>query len=191
MTNPASRLFVPNVSIYDLLHLRKSFTRKWLGLGPEVEEVEKQVKSICGLKYALGTNSATSGLHLALDGLKLKPRSKVIVPSLTFASTAYSVLYCGHEIVFADIKEQNLQLDLDKLDELITKTDASCVIPVHYGGHRVDMKNLQKICKNHNVKIIEDCAHTLPYNKNIEESYHVGSYSDACVFSFEEKKYFL
>ena len=112
----------------------------------------------------------------------------LVVPSLTFASTAYSVLYCGHEIVFADIKEQNLQLDLDKLDELITKIDVVCDSGTLW-GHRVDMKNLQKICKNHNVKII-DCAHTLPYNKNIEESYHVGSYSDACVFFLKRKNTF-
>ena len=188
MPKPTNRLFVPNVGVGDLLSLRDTFSRKWLGLGPVVEEVEKHITQISGIKYAIGTNSATSGLHLAVKSLNLPPNSKVILPSLTFASTALSVLYCGHEVVFADVCEKDLQIDPDKLADLLDKTGASCVIGVHYGGHRMNMQKLREICNKHNSYLIEDCAHTLPYNEGIEKQYEVGTYSDICVYSFEEKK---
>jgi len=152
-------VFKPLMNKKEILpELEKIFDSGWIGLGPKTAEFEKQFADYIGVKYAVAVNSATAALHLANYVLGIKTGDEVIVPAMTFISTALAPLYCGAEPVFADIEEDTLCMDSGDVERKITsKTKA--IIPVHYGGHACRMDELKKIADAHKIDIIEDVAH--------------------------------
>ncbi|MGA2915003.1 MAG: DegT/DnrJ/EryC1/StrS family aminotransferase [Sedimentisphaerales bacterium] len=141
-----------------LRELEKIFDSGWIGLGPKTEEFEQKFAEYIGVKYAVGVNSATAALHLANLALGIGPEDEVIVPSMTFVSTALAPLYCGGTPVFADIEEDTLCIDPADVEKKVTsKTKA--VIPVHYGGHACRMDEIMEIARKHNLYVVEDAAH--------------------------------
>ena len=178
------RLFKPNLGQEELDAVKDAFERSWVGLGPKVNEFEEAWERFLGCKEAIGVNSATAALHLALAVFKFPEGKKVLVPSLTFSSTASAVLYNRLCPVFVDSSPGTLGMDLNDLDR---KYDKNCVavIPVHYAGHPVSMEKLLPWARERNLKIIEDCAHTTGSNY---EGTRLGLWGDIGCFSFEEKK---
>ena len=87
------RLFKPSLGKEELKNIGEAFDRSWVGLGPNVNEFEKKWASYVGVNEAIGLNSATAALHIALMAFKFQEGKKVLVPSLTFASTACAILY--------------------------------------------------------------------------------------------------
>jgi len=151
----------------------------WIGLGPRTKEFEEKFAEFIGIKHAIALNSATAGLHLALKLLNLQKGSEIITTPLTFISTAFSPLYCNLKPVFADIQEDTLNIDLEDIKKKITpKTKA--IIPVHYGGHPCDMKEIQEIAEENDLMIIEDAAHACGSEYNNKK---IGSLN-LTVFSF-------
>jgi perosamine synthetase len=155
-----------------------------IGAGPLVTEFENKWSNHLGCKISVALTSGTAALHLALFCQNFPKRSKVLVPSLTFASTASAVLYCGLEPVFVDSDPVTLGICLDDLEKKYDK-DCVAVIPVHLGGHPVAMERLTPWAKDNNLLIIEDCAHTSGSNYNGK---NLGCWGDIGCFSFEEKK---
>jgi len=178
------RLFKPSVGEEELEMIRQAFDRSWIGLGPAVQAFEDKWKDFIGCEAAIGVNSATAALHLALAAFRFPEGKKVLVPSLTFAATATAVLYNRLIPVLVDSDPQTLGIDLDDLDR---KYDADCVavMPVHYAGHPVPMEQLMPWARERNLKVIEDCAHTAGarYRDRM-----LGLWGDIGCFSFEEKK---
>lgn len=178
------RLFKPSVGEEELANIREVFDRAWLGLGPLVSTFEKEWSEYVGVSTSIGVNSCTAALHLALAAFDFQPGSKVLVPAITFVSTATAALYNGLQPVFVDVDPVTLQMDMDDLER---KIDNKCVavIPVHYGGHPVPMDRLLEISKHHNLAVIEDCAHSAggKYKGKI-----LGTWGDIGCYSFEEKK---
>jgi perosamine synthetase len=178
------RLFKPSLGQEELDAIKEAFDRSWIGLGPKVSEFEAAWKEFLGCNEAIGLNSATAALHLALAVFKFPEGKKVLVPSLTFSSTASAVLYNRLIPVFVDSEPVTLGMDLNDLE---MKYDKECVavIPVHYAGHPVSMERLVPWAHERNLKIIEDCAHTTgsPYRGK-----PLGLWGDIGCFSFEEKK---
>ncbi|MBK8048544.1 MAG: DegT/DnrJ/EryC1/StrS family aminotransferase [Anaerolineales bacterium] len=128
----------------------------WIGLGPRTAEFERRFAEFCGVRFAVGVNSATAALDLALKLLHVGPGDEVIVPTITFVSTAHAVAYNGARPVFADVDPVTVNLDVaDVARKLTPKTKA--IIPVHYGGRPVDMDALREVAAG--VSLIEDCAH--------------------------------
>jgi dTDP-4-amino-4,6-dideoxygalactose transaminase len=128
----------------------------WIGLGPRTAEFEKRFAEFSGVKYAVGVNSATAALDLAMKLLHISHGDEVIVPTMTFVSTAHVVAYNLATPIFVDVDPQTLNLDLGDVKKKIgPRTKA--IIPVHYGGRPVDMDELQKIAGQ--IPIVEDCAH--------------------------------
>jgi dTDP-4-amino-4,6-dideoxygalactose transaminase len=157
----------------------------WITTGPKVKEFEKRICDYTGAKYAVATFSGTSALFLSLKASGIKEDDEVIVPTFTFASTAHVVVHCGAMPVFVDSDPKTFQIDTAKIEERITaKTKA--IIPVHYGGNLVEMKDIFALAKKYNLKVIEDAAHAIGSEY---QGRKIGSLdSDATCFSFYATK---
>ncbi|MBZ0183579.1 MAG: DegT/DnrJ/EryC1/StrS family aminotransferase [Melioribacteraceae bacterium] len=178
------RLFKPSLTEKELSNVKAAFDRSWIGLGPNVNQFEKKWAEFVGAETAIGVNSATAALHLALRVFKFPKGKKVLVPAMTFSATASAILYNDLIPVFVDSDFETLGMSLEDLDK---KYDQDCVavMPVHYAGHPVPMEKLVPWARERNLKIIEDCAHTTGSNY-LGKS--LGTWGDVGCFSFEEKK---
>ncbi len=139
----------------------------WLTMGPKTVEFEQRFSEYVGAKHAVSVNSATAALHLALKAIGLQEGDEVIVPTNTFVATAEVVTYFNAKPVLCDIEEDTHNIDVSKIEELITpKTKA--IIPVHFAGQPCDMDEIYEIAdqklktKNQKLHIIEDAAHAIP-----------------------------
>lgn len=178
------RLFKPSLGDEELQAIKEAFDRSWVGLGPKVAEFEEEWRKFIGCEMAVGVNSATAALHLALACFRFPEGKKVLVPSLTFSSTASAVLYNRMIPVFVDSDPVTLGLSLEDLEKKYDK-DCVAVIPVHYAGHPVPMDLLVPWARSKGLKIVEDCAHTAG---GIYKGKTLGTWGDIGCFSFEEKK---
>lgn len=178
------RLFKPSLGEEELQAIREAFDRSWVGLGPKVSEFEEEWAKFTGAKVAIGLNSATAALHLALACFNFPEGKKVLVPSLTFSATASAILYNRLIPVFVDSDPVTLGISLEDLERKYDK-DCVAVMPVHYAGHPVPMEKLMPWAKERNLKVIEDCAHTAG---GIYQGKMLGTWGDIGCYSFEEKK---
>ena len=113
-------------------------------LGPSVEKLEKDFATYCNVKYALGTNSGTSALHLALLALGVKQGDEVITSANTFIATLASISHAGATPVLLDIDKETYDIDVNKIEAAITpKTKA--IMPVHLYGHPCEMDKIKEI----------------------------------------------
>jgi dTDP-4-amino-4,6-dideoxygalactose transaminase len=152
----------------------------WIGTGPKVHKLEEMFAKYKGTKYAMALNSCTAALHLSLLAIGIKSGDEVIVPTMTFAATANTVVHVDAIPVFADCEKDTMNIDPKDIERKITaKTRA--IIPVHFAGRPCNMDAIIDIAKKHNLKIVEDCAHA------IETEYHgkkAGTFGDIGCFSF-------
>jgi perosamine synthetase len=152
------QVFKPSLGEEELEGLREIFKTGWIGLGPKTVEFENRFADYVGAKYAVGVNSATAALHLACLVLGIGPGDEVLVPTITFVSTAHAPAYCGATPVFVDIEPDTLNISLEDIQRKISsKTKA--IIPVHYGGHACQMDQIWEIAQKNNLLVIEDAAH--------------------------------
>lgn len=180
---PFSRPAVGEEEIAEVANVLRS---GWLTTGPKTREFEAAfAETLGGEVTTVAVNSATAGLHLALEALGIGPGDEVIVPVYTFTATAAVVCYVSATPVFVDIQHDCLNIDPDEIEKAITaKTKA--IIPVHYAGLPCDMDRILEIARRHNLYVIEDAAHAMParYKGQL-----VGALeSDATVFSFYANK---
>lgn len=155
-----------------------------IACGPVVEEFEKRFAEFVGTKHAIATTSGTTALHLALLSLGVERKDEVIVPSFSFVATANSVLFCDATPVFCDANPRTFNIDVAKMEKLITpKTKA--VMPVHLYGQPADMKPVLEVAEKHGLYVVGDAAqaHGAVYN-----SRRIGSFGDVECFSFYPTK---
>jgi len=152
--------------------------------GEQNEKFEKEFAKFCGTKYAITVNSGTSALILALKARGLKHNSEVIIPSHTFIASANAVFHAGLKPIFADIDEETYTLDIEDVEEKITK-DTRAIMPVHLYGHPANMEPLRGIAKENNLYIVEDAcqAHGAMYKEQ-----KCGAIGDIAAFSFFPSK---
>jgi dTDP-4-amino-4,6-dideoxygalactose transaminase len=158
----------------------------WLTTGPKTRQFEHEFSEFIGGGVdAIAVNSATAGLHLALEALGVGAGDEVIVPTHTFTATAEVVRYLGADPVFVDICPISRCLDPDKFEQAITPK-TKVVMPVHYAGIAADMPRILEIARRHNIAVVEDAAHALP---TTIDGKIIGSLeSDVTVFSFYANK---
>jgi dTDP-4-amino-4,6-dideoxygalactose transaminase len=148
--------------------------------GPVVSEFEQQFAEYVGTSHAIGCNSGTDALYLAVLALEIGPGDEVITPSFTFFATAEMVSQTGATPVFVDIDPLTFNLDPHKLEAAITsKTKA--IIPVHLFGQPVDMGMVMAIAEKHHLFVIEDCAQATGAKWQDKQ---VGSWGHINAFSF-------
>ena len=164
----------------------------WLTMGPKTIEFEEKFRDyiFAGTsvlpenRFSLSFNSATAAMHLALKAIGIKSGDEVIIPTNTFVATAEVVTYFGAVPVLCDIEYDTHNIDVSKIEALITpKTKA--IIPVHYGGQMCDMDAIMSIAQKLGLKVIEDAAHCLPSSY---KGRRVGTIGDITCFSFYATK---
>lgn len=177
---------LPDIGEEEINEVVDSLRSGWLTTGPKTKRFESDFESFLGADVtALAVNSATAGLHLALDACGICPGDEVITTTFTFTSTAEVIRYLGAHPIFVDIDPASLNMDVSLIEKAITpKTKA--IIPVHIGGLPCDMDAILQIAKKHNLKVIEDAAHAFPVGY---KGKMIGTLdSDVTVFSFYATK---
>lgn len=158
----------------------------WITTGPISKQFERAFADyLVDGGETIAVNSATAGLHLALEALGIGPGDEVIVPTLTFTATAEVVRYLGAQPVFVDIDPSTLNISPAAIAAAIGPRTRA-VIPVHYAGLACDMDSILALAAQHNLRVIEDAAHAFParYHNRL-----IGTLeSDVVVFSFYANK---
>ncbi|GAH26167.1 unnamed protein product, partial [marine sediment metagenome] len=152
----------------------------WLGTGPKVHKFEEMFKEYKGVKYAMALNSCTAALHLSMLAIGIKPGNEVILPSMTFASTANAVIHAGGKPILVDCEKDTMNMDPEDIERQIApKTKA--IIPVYFAGRPCNMDRIVDIANKHNLKIVEDAAHAIEAEYNGKKT---GTFGDIGCFSF-------
>jgi len=178
---------LPEIGEEEIAEVVDTLRSGWVTTGPKARRFEQDFVQFLGddALQAIAVNSATAGLHLALEALGIGPGDEVITTTHTFTATAEVVRYMGADVVLVDIDPATLNIDPKAIEAAITpKTKA--IMPVHYAGLSVDMDAVMAIARKHNLKVVEDAAHALPTTFKQQT---IGTLqSDVTVFSFYANK---
>ncbi|HLC60541.1 MAG TPA: DegT/DnrJ/EryC1/StrS family aminotransferase [Candidatus Nanoarchaeia archaeon] len=177
-------LFKPSMGNEEIKAVTDVIKSGWVGMGPKTQEFEENFAKFIGTKYAVGFNSCTAALHLAVKVLNLEPGSEIITTPMTFVSTAFAADYNGLTPVFADIERDTLNIDPKDIERKITKKTRA-IIPVHFGGHACKIEEIMEIAKKHNLHVIEDAAHATGSEINGKK---LGTFGEMSCFSFHAVK---
>lgn len=153
-------------------------------LGPNVKALEEEIAQYIGTKFALGLNSGTDALHLALRALRIGPGDEVITTPFTFVATTEAIGMVGATPVFVDIDPQTFNIDVARIEAKITAR-TKAIIPVHLYGQPADMDPIMELAKKYNLKVIEDCAQSMG---SAYKGKKTGSIGDVGCFSFFPSK---
>ncbi len=157
----------------------------WLTTGPKVEEFESAFADYTGAEEAIAVSSGTAALHAAMYALGIKPEDEVIVPPMTFAATANSIVFQEGIPVFADVEPETLLIDPAQVERKITPS-TKAIIAVDYAGHPCDYEALQDIATRHDLILIADACHALGAKY---KGRNVGTLADLSTFSFHPAKH--
>jgi len=178
---------LPDIGDEEIDAVAAAMRSGWITTGPNAHAFQEEFVAFLEdpTVQAVAVNSATAGLHLALEALGIGPGDEVIAPSLTFTATVEVVRYLGAEPILVDVDSDTLCMSVDSMRAAITDR-TKCVVPVHYGGLPCDMSAILKVAREHGLKVVEDAAHALPARY---EGRLIGTLqSDATVFSFYANK---
>lgn len=142
-------LFKPSCSELEIENVNRVLRSGWWGCGPETEQFEEEFARYIGVNHAIAVSSGTMALELAARAMD-HTRSEIVVPALTFVSTAQAMLHAGkgNRILFADVNEDTLTIDWQHADSLA----GDLIVPVWYGGTVTD-------APSYGIDVLEDCAH--------------------------------
>lgn len=186
MTHDFLPFALPDVGEAEIQAMAAAVRSGWLSSGPKVKEFESAFSDVMGDGIeAVSLNSATAGLHLALEALGVGPGDEVLVPTWTFTATAEVVRLLGATPVLVDVDRHTLNIDL--VDAASKVTSATCgVIPVHFAGLPVDPRAIADFKTRYGLWVVEDAAHAFPASWSGKL---VGTnQSEATVFSFYATK---
>lgn len=168
----------------DIQAVAESLRSDLITCGPKAAQAEAKLCEITGAKYCVLVSNGTAALHLAAIAAGIGPGDEVIISSITFAASANCVLYCGGTPVFADIDPATYNISPDSVRRCITsKTKA--IIAVDFTGQSVEHDEIQRICEEHNLLLIEDAAHSIGTSYKGQP---VGTIADMTTFSFHPVK---
>src|SRR5574343_909095 len=188
MTAPAFLPFaLPEIGEEEIAEVVDSLRSGWVTTGPKARRFEQAFGEFLGDSslHCIAVNSATAGLHLALEALGIGPGDEVITTTHSFTATAEVVRYLGADVKLVDIDPATLNIDPAAIEAAITPR-TKALMPVHYAGLSVDMGAIHAIAQKHGLKVVEDAAHALP---TTWKGQRIGTLqSDAVVFSFYANK---
>jgi dTDP-4-amino-4,6-dideoxygalactose transaminase len=182
---------LPEIGEEEIAEVVDALRSGWVTTGPKTRRFEGDFAAFLGdatrgeQLHCIAVNSATAGLHLALEALGIGPGDEVITTTHTFTATAEVVRYLGADVKLVDIDPATLNIDPAAVEAAITPR-TKAIMPVHYAGLAADMPALLAIARQHGLKVVEDAAHALPTTCGGQL---VGTLdSDATVFSFYANK---
>lgn len=170
----------PQICEQEIDEVVASLRSGWLGTGPKVAQFEKDFAAYKGGREAVAVNSCTAALHLSLLAAGVGPGDEVITSTLTFCATVNAIIHSGATPVLADCDPDTMNLSAESVRARLTERTRA-IVPVHFAGRPCDMDALQSVAREHDLKMIEDCAHA------VEAAYRgrpVGTFGDFGCFSF-------
>ncbi len=182
---------LPDIGEEEIAEVVDTLRSGWVTTGPKAKRFEADFAAFLGddpggqQLHCVAVNSATAGLHLALEALGLGPGDEVITTTHTFTATAEVVRYLGADVKLVDIDPSTLNIDVKAVEAAITPR-TKAVMPVHFAGLAADMQPLLALAARHGLKVVEDAAHALPSTCGGALVGTLGS--DATVFSFYANK---
>lgn len=185
-TSPFLPFARPDITEAEIDAVARAMRSGWVTTGPETKAFEQEFAAyLGGGVQAIAVNSATAGLHLALEAIGVGPGDEVIAPTLTFTATVEVARYLGADAVLVDSDAVTLNMDPAKIEAAITPR-TKAILPVHYGGLACDMAAIFAFAEKHGLHVIEDAAHALP---TTNKGALIGQLSSAAaVFSFYANK---
>ena len=177
---------LPDIGEEEIAEVLDSLRSGWLTTGPKTKRFEQDFAAFIGEKVeAVAVNSATAGLHLALEAIGIGPGDEVITTTHTFTASAEVIRYLGADPVLVDIDPLTLNIDPAAVERAITPRTRA-IIPVHFSGLACDMESIIALAHKNGLKVVEDAAHALPTTCNGKLIGTLGS--DATVYSFYATK---
>jgi dTDP-4-amino-4,6-dideoxygalactose transaminase len=186
MNQPFLPFALPEIGDEEIAAVTEALRSGWVTTGPKTKAFEQAFTAFLGGEVeSIAVNSATAGLHLALEALGIGPGDEVIATTLTFTATTEVVRYLGADPVLVDVDPVTLNIDVSKIRAAITPRTRA-IMPVHYGGLACQMDEILTIAREHGLKVVEDAAHALP---TTWKGTLIGQLqSDITVFSFYANK---
>ncbi|MFP4375912.1 MAG: DegT/DnrJ/EryC1/StrS family aminotransferase [Spirochaetales bacterium] len=158
----------------------------WLTTAGEARAFEQEFAQQVAAAHALAVNSATAGLHLALEAVGVGPGDRVITTPYTFTSTAEVIRYLGADPIFVDIRGDDLNIDPAGVEAALAASErVKAIVPVHFGGHPCEMETITALASRFAVAVVEDAAHAFPAHY---KGRALGTWGDAGVYSFYATK---
>ena len=157
----------------------------WITQGPKIEEFETKLAEYCGAKYAVAVSNGTAALHAACAVAGISDGDEAITTPLTFAATANAVVYCSGKPVFADIKEDTLNIDSNEIRGAISSA-TKAILPVDFAGYPADLEEIMAIAKERGLVVIEDAAQALGAEYRGRK---IGNLADMTILSFHPVKH--
>lgn len=179
-------VFAPHIGVDTLKHLTDALHVGWLGMGATTKEFEALIARYLDLdgRYVVTTNTGTAALHIALVVAGVGPGDEVITPSFNYVADHQAVRMAGGEVVMCDIQEDNLGIDCEKAEALITER-TKAIMPLHFAGIPCDQAGVFKLAEKHGLRVVEDACHG--FGTTIQGR-KIGSYGDIACFSFDPVK---
>jgi len=174
----------PFIGEEEIAEVTAALRSGWVTTGPRTKAFEEKFRQYIGSPHAVGLNSCTAGLHLALEVAGVKEGDEVITTPITFASTVNVIVHRKATPIFVDVDPETLNINPDLIEKKITPRTRA-IIPVHLAGHPCDMDAITKIAQQYGLTVIEDAAHAL------ESEYRgrkIGTLSSFTAFSFYATK---
>lgn len=179
-------MFQPQVGAEELEAVKAVFDSNWLGYGPRTKEFEKDFADHLGVasETMLFINSATSGLHLAMELLDIGPGDDVVFPSASFPANAHCVAGSGARPVFCDVRPHTLNPTVEDVANALTPR-TKAVMVLHYGGHPGDIVAIAALCEERGIPLIEDAACAI--GSSVDGT-ACGVRGDIGIWSFDSRK---
>lgn len=191
---------IPSISEEAIEEVVSVLRSGWITSGPKVVEFEKNFSEFVGSKESVALNSATAGLHLALESIGLTERDAVLTTSVTFTATVEVICYFKAQPILTDVDPKTHLMTAETILEAIhrecevkrgilyhkaTQKQVKAIIPVHLAGHTCDMESILEIARRYKLYVIEDAAHAFPA---LHKGKMIGTWGDFTVFSFYATK---
>lgn len=176
---------LPSIGEEEIAAVVECLRSGWITTGPRAKVFEADFARFVGSPHAVSVNSATAGLHLALEAVGVGPGDEVITTTYTFSASAMVAVHLGAKPVLVDVDPKTLNIDPERIKKAITSR-TKAIVPVHIAGLACDVESISRIAREHNLKVVEDAAHALPTS---HDGTMIGSgTADATVFSFYANK---
>ncbi len=169
----------------DITAVIEALKGDWITQGTKVDEFEKKLADYCEARYAVAVSSGTAALHTACAVAGISNGDEAITTPITFAATANAVAYCGGKPIFADVRDDTLNIDPDEIKRRISPR-TKAILPVDFAGHPAYPDEITAIAREKGLVVIEDACHALGAEY---KGHKIGSLADMTIFSFHPVKH--
>jgi dTDP-4-amino-4,6-dideoxygalactose transaminase len=179
-------VFAPHIGVDTIKHVTDALDVGWLGMGATTKEFEERIAEFLGLKdrFVVVTNTGTSAFHIALRAAGIGPGDEVITPSFNYVADHQAIRAAGAEPVMCDVRDDNLGIDCEKAEALITKRTRA-IDPLHFAGIPCDMDGVYRLADKYGLRVLEDATHAFG---TLNQQRKIGSFGDITWFSFDPVK---